>query len=416
MLLLPSATYRAAAFLAAAARMGVDIVVGSDEPQALASVMGDHFCEMDFADPAAAARAIEELAGRLPLDAVVAVDDAGAIVASHAMELLGIGQNPTDAVRATRDKSVMRTLLAAAHVPQPEFRTVDGSAGEAQRAAQAASELGAPVVIKPCSLSGSRGVIRADDLPGVEAAAQRVRAIATAAGIGPSEPLLVERFVPGAEVAVEGVLHQGVLTVLAIFDKPDPLDGPYFEETIYITPTTLDEATQARCRRVVAQAVAALGLIAGPIHAELRLSGSQPVLIEIAARTIGGRCSKTLRFDDASSLEEIVLAEALGRAPSTHQHRQASGVMMIPVPASGRLLGVEGVEAALAVNLVSSVEITIPPGRMVLALPEGDRYLGFIFARGDTSDHVEHALRLAHGRLDVAIDTTVDEDDHRAGP
>jgi hypothetical protein len=236
-------------------------------------------------------------------------------------------------------------------------------------------------------------------------AIDRVRTILAAADEDPNGPILVEEYVPGAEVAVEGLLRGGWLEVLAIFDKPDPLEGPYFEETIYVTPSRLADELQRTIERTVSEACTAIGLTEGPIHAELRLPDTGPVVLEVAARSIGGLCSRALRFGAGISLEEIILRHALrADVGDLHRTKDASGVMMIPIPASGTLREVAGVDQARSVDGVKGLDITIPAGQRVQALPEGDRYLGFIFAAGDSPEDVEAALRSAHGHLRIAID------------
>jgi biotin carboxylase len=235
--------------------------------------------------------------------------------------------------------------------------------------------------------------------------------VARRGGASASE-ILVEAFVPGDEVAVEGLLVDGRLEVLAIFDKPDPLDGPFFEETIYVTPTRKAPAAREAAVRSVAEAARALGLRHGPVHAELRLSASGPVPLEVAARTIGGLCGRALRFETAApeeggetaSLEEVVLRNALGLGDAPRRERAASGVMMVPIPRAGRLGEVRGVAAARAVPGVEDVVISAHPGQRLVPLPEGSRYLGFIFARADRPDAVEDALRRAHAALDIVVE------------
>jgi biotin carboxylase len=279
----------------------------------------------------------------------------------------------------------MRDAFARAGVPQPAY-------GESA---------GFPRVVKPLSRSGSQGVIRADTPVEAQAAADRIRAM-----LGdPDAELLVEQFVPGDEVAVEGLLAAGRLEVLAVFDKPDPLDGPYFEETIYVTPSRRPAEVLDEVHRLTAQAAAALGLTEGPVHAEMRIGDDGSVtVLELAARTIGGLCSRSLRFGLGISLEEVILRHALGM-PLDHLRREdlASGVMMLPIPHAGVLREVHGQDAARAVPGVAGLEISIPRGRRVLPLPEGDRYLGFLFAKADTPERVEAALREAHARLEVEI-------------
>ena len=294
----------------------------------------------------------------------------------------------------------MRDAFAAAGLPQPEFRLV----GDEAQVAALAGEVGFPCVVKPVSLSASRGVIRADTARDAELAATRIREILRQAGEDPAGPLLVERYIPGAEVAVEGMLRAGELEVVAVFDKPDPLEGPYFEETIYVTPSRLATSTLTTIGRLTSEAVAALGLVEGPVHAELRVDGERAWLLELAARSIGGLCSRSLRFGLGVGFEELILRRALGlRLERLTREAAASGVMMLPIPRSGVLQEVGGQDAALAVAGVTGLEVSIASGKQVTSLPEGDRYLGFLFARGDTAVEVEQALRLAHSRLDVVI-------------
>jgi len=400
LLLLPTSTYRAGDFLQAARALGAEVVVASERRQALAGVMGHRALTVNCKNPDEAADSIARLAARKPLDAVVAVDDEGVLVAALAGQRLGLAHNPPDAAARSRDKAAMRRALEEAGVPQPEFRM----AGPDADVAGLAAEVGLPCVVKPVSLSGSRGVIRADDREAAVVAAKRVRAILADAGEDPEAPLLVERYIPGDEVAVEGLLRGGTLEPLAVFDKPDPLEGPYFEETIYVTPSRLPPETLSAIVRMTADAAAALELVEGPIHAELRTDGGRAWVLELAARSIGGLCSRALRFGVGVTLEEVILRHALG-LPIDDLRREsaASGVMMIPIPRAGILEEVRGQDRARAVPGIAGLELTIGPGRHVKPLPEGDRYLGFLFARADGPEGVEQALRTAHGHLEIVI-------------
>ena len=396
LLLLPTETYRAKDFLAAAERLGVDVVVGSERRQALADTMGDRAVVVPLANVDAAAEIIFTLHQRRALDAVLAVDDRGLAVAAAASARLGLAHNPVDAVAATRDKTALRARLAAHAVAQPDYRVVPP--GQSVRAATA--QIGYPCVVKPVSRSGSQGVIRVDDDIQASAAVNRVRAI-----VGPLEPVLVESFVVGAEVAVEALLVAGALEVLAVFDKPDPLDGPFFEETIYVTPSRQPALVQASLAATVASAAGALGLREGPVHAELRVGADgRIVVIEVAARSIGGLCARSLRFGAGVSLEEVILRHAVGAGlDGLRREAQASGVMMLPIRAAGLLEKVSGQAEAQAIDGVVGLEISIATGRPVVPLPEGDRYLGFVFARGATPADVELALRRAEEALDVVV-------------
>jgi biotin carboxylase len=403
LLLLPSGTYKAADFLDAARRLGVDVVVASETEQTLAEAMGDRALVVDLADPTGSAKTITDLAARSPLDAVVAVDDQGLLIAALAAAELGLPANDPEAVRRTRNKAAMRAALAtasSAHLHQPLFRVVAPGAD----VVTIAGELGWPVVVKPISLSASRGVIRADDPEGVEAAVKRVRAILEEDGHPADEPILVEGYVPGEEVAVEALLRSGHLEVLATFDKPDPLTGPFFEETLYVTPSRLPLPIQSQVARSVVEATTAIGLTEGPVHAELRIDpDGRPWILELAARTIGGLCARTLRFAAGVTLEELVLRHALRLPIDPRRERPAAGVMMLPIPAAGRLTAVHGQDEARAVAHITALEISIPIGGEVRPLPEGDRYLGFLFARASDPAAVEEALRTAHARLQVEI-------------
>lgn len=397
LLLLPTATYRAADFIEAAHRLGVDVVVGSEHRQALARSMGDRAVVVPLANVDAAVNAIVGLNDRNPLDAVLAVDDPGLVIAARASMVLGFRQNLPEAVAATRDKTIMRERFASASLRQPDFRIVTSDAD----VVPAARDIGYPCVLKPVSRSASQGVIRVNNDEEAAAGAARIRAILE----GGHENLLVERFVPGFEVALEGLVSQGNLHVLAVFDKPDPLDGPFFEETIYVTPSRLSPAVLAEIGDAAGRAANALGLTEGPVHVELRIGDNGVVTtLELAARSIGGLCARSLRFGAGVSLEELIIRHALGLGVEGLQREsQASGVMMLPIRVAGVLDHVSGLEEARAIDGVVGVDITIAAGRAVVPLPEGDRYLGFIFARGASPEDVQATLRRAELCLAVHL-------------
>ncbi len=400
LLLLPTSTYRATDFIDAAQTLGTEVVVGSNQQQALADAMGARALELDFDDPTTAANAIVDSARQMPLDAVVAVDDQGVLTAALAAKRLGLKHNSPEAVALTRDKAGMRKALFKSSVQQPEFELARGE----QEAVAAARRVGFPCVLKPVSLSASRGVIRADDVTAARDAARRIVAILDESEADDEQRILVEGFISGTEVAIEGLLRGGRLEVLAIFDKPDPLDGPYFEETIYTTPSRHSWSDQVAISTAAADAVEELGLTEGPIHAEARFNGSGVWMLELAARSIGGLCSRTLRFGLGMSLEELILRHALDLPVTDLKLSAASGVMMLPITRAGRLRHVGGRESAETVPGITSVDITIPVGREVRPLPEADRYLGFMFAQADTPAEVEAALRTAYAKLEVSID------------
>ena len=406
LLLIPSTSYRAADFLAAAQRLGVEVAVGSDRAQVLEAYSEGRTATFDFTDLGRGVEEIVAYAKRYPLGAVLGTDEETTVLAARACEALGLRHNPPAAVAATIDKHRFRSTLAAAGVAGPRFAllALDEDATEAARRTRY------PCVLKPLALSASRGVIRANDAGQFVAARARIaRLLGSLASEVPArvrEHLLVEDYVPGIEVALEGLLERGRLSMLAMFDKPDPLEGPHFEETIYLTPSRLASGLQQRILASVAEAARALRLVEGPVHAEVRIGeDAAPIVIEVGARTIGGLCARTLRFGAGVRLEDLILRHALGmaQAPLARESR-AAGVMMIPIPRAGTLRQVGGLEACRAVPAVEDVSITIPVGQAVVPLPEGERYLGFIFARGENPPTVEAALREALVRLDLTIE------------
>jgi biotin carboxylase len=400
-------TYRAKAFMTAAHRLGVDVVVASDERGPLSRRTAGSQIGLDLARPARSATRIVKIAEERPFDAIVNVDDATTVVAAQAATRLGLVSNSVDAARITRDKYLARRALKQAGLIVPGFRRITVDADPAVEARRAPY----PCVLKPVAQSAGRGVIRANDPAEFVVAFARIAAMLIADG-AEQKHLLVESFIAGPEVALEGLLDRGKLHVLALFDKPDPLDGPFFEETIYVTPSRQPDAAQQAIVETVERAAAAFGLRHGPIHAELRLSPDGPCILEVAARSIGGLCSNALRFGVEMSLEELILRHAAAMDIPTYEREQkASGAMMLPIPRGGILHRVVGQAEARTVPLIEGLEITIPVGQAVVPLPEGDRYLGFLFARGETPEAVEAALREAHRRLTFQIVEPGESDD-----
>jgi biotin carboxylase len=411
MLVLPTATYRATAFLRAAADLDLEVVVASNEAPTLAALMEGRVLALDLQRPGESADRALEFDARWPVDAVVGVDEASVVTAANIADRLGITLcNPVAAVEATRDKRLLRRRLTAAGLVQPSVAEIDVDA-DARTLDTAVGAVGLPCVVKPVDLAASRGVIRADSRADVDAAVQRVgRLLRDICSDGSTPPLIIETYVEGAEVAVEGLVRDGLLEVIALFDKPDPLTGPFFEESIYVTPSRLDAASRQAAIDSVREAVSALGLRHGPIHAEVRMCGSTAVVIEVAARSIGGLCSQVIRLvctdapDEVRSLENVILRSACGlRLGAIDLFDSASGVYMLPVPAPGVLRGVEGIDRAMSIPGITGVTISVPVGERLTPLPEGDRYLGFIFARAGTPDEVDAALRQAELQLRVDL-------------
>ena len=411
MLILPTETYRATPFLHAAEQLGLDVVVASNEAPTLARLMEGRVLTLDLRHPAELAERAASFAQRWPIDAVVGVDEGSVLTAASIAERLDTpARNPMPSVAATRDKRLLRECLVASGLPQPRWVSLDVDAGD-EDVNRAVGTVGLPCVIKPVDLAASRGVIRADDLAGARDAVRRVGSLLREICADDAvSPMLVETYVDGVEVALEGLVRQGFLEVIAVFDKPDPLVGPFFEETIYVTPSRLDRAAQTAVIEAARAAVSALGLMHGPVHVEIRMAGSTPVVIEVAARSIGGLCSQVIRLesDDAPgetrSLENVILREACGLPlGAMHMVDPACGVFMLPIPTAGTLRGVDSLHRAESVRGITGVTISIPLGERVRPLPEGDRYLGFLFARGDTPETVEASLRAAQELLEIEI-------------
>lgn len=406
LLLLPTTTYRATDFLAEAARMNVEIVAASEKPNVMEKQQPDRLLTLDFRDPEGAAKIVREFHARCPIDAVVPVDDDTAVVAAAIGSMLSLKHNSLEAARAARNKHTFVELLHRHRLPAPNYdlHSIDENAHSAAQKARY------PCVLKPLFLSASRGVIRADDPITFVSAWNRILGIlkdpeVAARGGENARQILVEEFIPGVEFALEGLLAGEGLRVLALFDKPDPLDGPFFEETIYVTPSRHSESVQREISGCIIQATRAIGLREGPIHAELRYNEKGPWIIEMAARSIGGLCSRALRFGTGISLEELILRHALNLpVDEIEREHKAAGVMMIPISKAGVLQEVRGLEAARAVPGIEEVTISAHLGKVLVPLPEGSSYLGFIFSRGLRPDEVEAALREAHRRLHFSIE------------
>jgi len=412
LLLATTTGYQIRSFGEAAEKAGVRLVFASDRCDRLDDPWWDQAIPVRFHDEPGSIDAVVRACGATTPDGIVAVGDRPVVLAAQLARAFGLPGHPPAAAAATRNKLLTRRALHAAGLPTPWFTAVpiDGDIRALAR------RLPYPAVVKPLALSGSRGVMRIDGEAACLAAFDRLRALLRSVDVRVErdeahDQALVESFIPGAEYAVEGVLHHGALRVLAIFDKPDPLDGPFFEETIYLTPSAAPADTQRRIVAAVDAAARALGLHHGPVHAECRVDGAAVHVLEIAARPIGGLCSRALRFQRDRgfvSLEELLLRHATGEDVSgCVRETAASGVMMIPIPRRGIYRRVEGVEAARAVSGVEEVQITAKPDVRLVPLPEAKSYLGFIFARGGEPASVERALRAAHARLQFVIDRDV---------
>jgi biotin carboxylase len=395
--------YQLRAFTDAAERCGYEVAPATDRCHNLEDPWGDHAIPLRFQHPDRAAEKIELNAGEI--HGVVAVGDRPAHIAALAARRLGLPHNPPAAVLACRDKFTARQRFRGAGLLVPWYMPVPLDVG----VEPIADGVAYPCVLKPLGLSASRGVIRVDDRAGFAAAFERIRRILETPDIkrlreSQDAFVQIESFIPGREYAVEGLMTRGTFQSLAIFDKPDPLDGPFFEETIYVTPSRAPVEVQRAILATTERAIAALGLEHGPIHAEMRVNEHGVWMLEVAARPIGGLCAQVLRFDDGGTLEEMICRHAAGDAAGSTRLRDGGrAVMMIPIPKRGVYVGVAGVQAAAGVPGVEEIVITAKEGQELVPLPEGAAYLGFIFARGDSPADAEEAVRAAHAELRFEI-------------
>ena len=410
LLLATTTGYQTRMFAEAAAALGVEIVYATDRCDHLEDPWRDGAIPVRFHLEWRSVGVVLKALEARPVSGVLVVGDRPSVLAAHVARQLGLPGHPPEAATAARDKRLSRERLKAAGLPVPEFFAVPAAID----ASTLLSRVVFPVVVKPTVLSGSRGVIRADNELSFVTAFDRVRRLLASIDIrelhdAEADVIQVESYIPGAEYALEGLLEHGVFHTLAIFDKPDAMDGPFFEESIYVTPSRVNVAIQAQIRDVVERAARAVGLHHGPVHAECRVNNSGVYVLEVAARPIGGLCARALRFvkpgEPPIGLEQLLLRHALGEPIGEWTREpQASAVMMVPIPRSGVFRGATGVDQARAVAGVDAVVITAKPDQHLLALPEGSSYLGFIFAHAPTPAEAEQAVRAAHGCVRVTID------------
>jgi biotin carboxylase len=400
--------YQTRSFESTAREMELDIVMATDRCHQLDDPWGDDAVPVRFHEPE---EALSLLGEQQRTNGVIAVGDRPTVVAARIAKALELPYHTVEAVEICRNKHTAHERFRAAGLLVPKYFRVPVTFEPAEAARSATY----PCVLKPLGLSGSRGVIRANDDAEFVEAFNRIRALLDTPDIlrlqdDTDRHIQIEAFIPGAEYALEGIVTGGELQVLAVFDKPDPLDGPFFEESIYVTPSRSPQAVLDLIVETTRKAIRALGLTHGPVHAEMRHNESGVWMLEVAARPIGGLCSQSLRFDGGVSLERLILLHALGEdVRGINREPSASGVMMIPIPESGIYLGVSGIEDASVVPGVESVTITAKHGQRLQKLPEGASYLGFIFARGDRPQDVESALREAHGKLRFEIARELDQ-------
>ena len=403
--------YQIRSFGEAAEKIGARLVFASDRCDQLEDPWWDRAIPIRFHE---LDRSVDVVVaawdGRAP-DGIIAVGDTPVVLAARVAQAFGLSWHPPDAAQISRNKLLTRRAFKSAGLPTPSFESISVDADVRSLAARVRY----PAVVKPLALSGSRGVIRVDDAAQCAAAFERLRRLLESPDVlverdQAHREAVVESFIPGLEYAVEGILEHGRFRALAIFDKPDPLDGPFFEETIYVTPSRADEEVQRHMLAAVIDAARAIGLHHGPLHAECRVSGAEVYVLEVAARPIGGLCSRSLQFVKAGTsnfltFEELLLRHAVGESLDTYRREPAAaGVMMIPIPKRGIFRSAEGVDRARAIPGVEEIRMTTKPGASIVPLPEGRSYLGFIFARATEPASVEQSLRDAHQCLHVVVD------------
>ena len=406
LLLIPSTSYRVSDFIAAAYRLGVDVTIGSNEPQVLEAITEGRTVTINFSNTNIAVNEIKTFHTSYPITAIVAVDDATGIIASIASLELGFKHNDPKAIKATNNKLLLRQALTRADISSPNYKSIALDDDPKLRA----RDIDYPCVLKPLNLSASQGVIRANTQIEFVKAFDRIKTLLLDTEQRTQTKILIEDYIEGEEVALEGLMVDGKLNVLALFDKPEPLEGPYFEETIYITPSRKTKEIQNIIKNMAEQAANSIGLKEGPLHIELRLrpknrtsNETGPYVIDMAARSIGGLCSRSLQFGEKLTLEDIILRHAMGKPIKTSREPSASGVMMIPIPKAGILERIDGTLDAQSVVGITNVTISSTIGKKVTPLPDGNKYLGFIFAKANQPEEVEAALRTAHSKLSFKI-------------
>lgn len=401
LIIAPHGSYRTAPFIQTARQQGIEVLIASQGEYSIVSeyALG---LQINFSDEQQAIETIIAAAKERPFTGIIGTDDTTTVLAAKVANRLGLPHNPPESVQIAGRKDLARARLAQHQVQIPVFRTIDLRKSVAEQI----KDLVFPCVVKPVGLSASRGVIRVNDPAQLASSLERIKAIlATEQQLSEEirQTLLLEAYIPGQEVAVEGMLYEGELDILTLFDKPDPMEGPFFEETYYVTPSRLPQQVQQAIHTEVLAACHAYGLREGPIHAECRVNADGVWILEVAARTIGGLCGRLLSFGTGQQLEGLVLAHAQGKRIEIASQEGAAGVLMIPIPEAGILKRIEGLLAAQRVVDIKEVNIQIRDGYELVPLPEGGSYLGFIFARGETTQQVEQALRDAHACLNVVV-------------
>jgi len=407
-LIIPSASYRTSAFIAVVEKLDLKVLVISDKSQVFSGKYPDNLIIMNFHHWKERLVEISEWSEINGLKAVIGVDEKSIVLAANLSKYLKVEHNPVESVLLTKDKYLMRIELKKAGVNSPWFKrfSIHDSSNKI------INEISFPCVIKPTFLSASQGVIRVNTKKELANGIKTLNELLSLEEIRErggekSDWILIEEYIPGKEFAIEGIVSEGKLKVLAVFDKPEPLEGPIFEETIFVTPTSLSEKNKFSLFETAQKALNALGIVKGPVHVELRINSSGNYILECASRSIGGLCSKVLEFQGGMSLEELIVRSYLGRnVEKSKLIGSASGVMMMPNEKMGILKEMRGIEDALNVKGVTDLQITVKPGEKLVPLPKGDRYLGFIFAEEKYQELVIKALKNAWSKIEVVLENT----------
>jgi biotin carboxylase len=392
----------------AADKLDLKILVVTDNSQVFSDQFPDNIITMNFDHWTEKLDEISEWSDRFNLMAVIGVDEESILLAAIFSQYLGIEHNSIESVMRTKNKLLMRFELKKARMNCPWFRSFSIE----KLPDDIIEEINFPCVIKPTFLSASQGVLRVNNEQEFKEGFQILTDLLSQKKIkkrGGEEAnyIMVEEYIPGNEVSIEGIVSQGKLKILAIFDKPEPLEGPTFEETIFVTPTTLSGSMQSSLYETAQQAMETLGIVKGPVHIEVRINSNGNYILECASRSIGGMCSKILEFQGGMSLEELILRSSLGRnIEKSNLSDTAKGVMMMPIKNSGKLKEMRGVEEAISVDGITDLQITIKPGEMLDPLPKGDRYLGFLFAEGKNQEMVIKDLKNAWSKIEVVTEDT----------
>lgn len=398
LIIAPHHSYRIAPYINASEQLGIDITIASAGEHSIISVINKGL-HIDFSDQQQALADILVAARQTPFQAVLGTDDMSVALAASVAKELGLMHNPPQAALIARRKDHARACLFKAGVTVPTHQRIE----LAKSIPVQLEKLDYPCVLKPLAMSGSRGVIRVDDVAAAQLAINRIMTILREVDVvEEAGAILAESFISGTEIAYEGILSNGILKTLVIFDKPDPLDGPYFEETYYISPSRLSKALQQQVKQIVLDACQAYGLEQGPVHAELRIDKNNKIwVLEVAARTIGGECARLVELVTGQALEKLVLAQLLNINLPRIKFQGGAGVLMIPIETAGILRRIEGISAARAVPFIKELVISVRDGHELVPLPEGSSYLGFIYAVASTAVEAESALREAHSKLKI---------------